>query len=985
MGLSGITSAASKVKSHVHRRTPVGQQAETKHRSFAVLTPTVNHIMENFFKQQIEPLSHIKRVPNCNKCPGCLTPDCKSCINCLDKPKYGGPGIRKQRCIYRVCENATTRDNKNEGEKQKCVACGEQRNEKARPLKFQRWDSDCTEVSESDSTPARKYYRSAVLSTAGDDSTTCVVGDAVQIDPETENSPQYFIILALFQLGGKQLMHGRLFDLASHSALCEAAHEHELFLMPGCVTLPINTIQTKIELSYMPPSPNWKNDGDIDTVATYGNFFWRLVWDAAHARFVAPDPQELPPYVCSDNHAFCLACTLPILSEDVKGSKDETGDGYVGVQLKGVDYYLNDCAFFLPSVWEFQLKFPKQQLDPINTDAEREADPTVYPEMFRKKTTAHSKVGGRSSLPYRVGRIVGVRRAKGSGSHRFLVRVRKFYRPEDTHLSEGETIGENFCRLHASEEEAEIDAKEIRGKCTVYYKDDVTCDLDSLVYKENCFYYDSMYDPETEKFSACKRLVKTPPMESEPKVMPLKCLDIFAGCGGLSAGLHEAGIAACNWGIEFEPVAAAAFQLNNPDAHVYAEDCNSLLKMVMQRDKGEKNVDDKHKDLPKRGEVDIIVGGPPCQGYSGMNRFSSGTYSKFKNSLVATYLSYLDYYRPRYFILENVRNFLFYKKQSVLKLALRLLIEARYSVTFGILQAAHYGVPQTRRRTIIIACAPGETLPKFPTPRFMFSKIGQDFNSYFMVGKTRFCTLSDPCAPFRRVTVRDAISDLPQPNTNGSPLAYLSEPLSHFQRLLRKGRNSVSDQVSKPCPPLIHARIERIPIEPGADWRDLPNIVVQLEDGTSAELLKYEFNDYKHGKGPEGQLRGVCNCATSPKAMCTEGDHQLYTLIPWCLPHTSSRHNNWAGLYGRLDLDGIFNTTVTVPEPMGKQGKVLHPTQHRLVSVRECARSQGFADAYKFNGTILERYKQVGNAVPPPLAHFIGLEIRKCLAGKAVQ
>ena len=59
------------------------------------------------------------------------------------------------------------------------------------------------------------------------------------------------------------------------------------------------------------------------------------------------------------------------------------------------------------------------------------------------------------------------------------------------------------------------------------------------------------------------------------------------------------------------------------------------------------------------------------------------------------------------------------------------------------------------------------------------------------------------------------------------------------------------------------------------------------------------------------------------------------------------RHNNWAGLYGRVEWDGFFSTTITNPEPMGKQGRVMHPSQNRVVSVRECARSQGFPDSYK--------------------------------------
>ena len=73
------------------------------------------------------------------------------------------------------------------------------------------------------------------------------------------------------------------------------------------------------------------------------------------------------------------------------------------------------------------------------------------------------------------------------------------------------------------------------------------------------------------------------------------------------------------------------------------------------------------------------------------------------------------------------------------------------------------------------------------------------------------------------------------------------------------------------------------------------------------------------------------------KAKC---DNQSNTLIPWCLPHSAHRNNQWSGLYGRLEWEGHFSTTVTDPEPMTKQGRVLHPEQHRVVSIRECARSQ---------------------------------------------
>ena len=73
-----------------------------------------------------------------------------------------------------------------------------------------------------------------------------------------------------------------------------------------------------------------------------------------------------------------------------------------------------------------------------------------------------------------------------------------------------------------------------------------------------------------------------------------------------------------------------------------------------------------------------------------------------QNSLVASYLSYCDYYRPRFFILENVRNFVSFKKSMVLKLTLSCLLAMGYQCTFGILQAGHYGVPQTRRRCVCV-------------------------------------------------------------------------------------------------------------------------------------------------------------------------------------------------------------------------------------------------------------------------------------------
>lgn len=94
------------------------------------------------------------------------------------------------------------------------------------------------------------------------------------------------------------------------------------------------------------------------------------------------------------------------------------------------------------------------------------------------------------------------------------------------------------------------------------------------------------------------------------------------------------GISETLWAIEMWEPAAQAFRLNNPGTTVFTEDCNILLKLVMS---GEKT-NSLGQKLPQKGDVEMLCGGPPCQGFSGMNRFNSRTYSTFKNSLVVSYL-----------------------------------------------------------------------------------------------------------------------------------------------------------------------------------------------------------------------------------------------------------------------------------------------------------------------------------------------------------
>ena len=141
--------------------------------------------------------------------------------------------------------------------------------------------------------------------------------------------------------------------------------------------------------------------------------------------------------------------------------------------------------------------------------------------------------------------------------------------------------------------------------------------------------------------------------------------------------------------MTFQNIFFSHFQANHPDGcEVIADDCNKVLREIMDRDQG---IQSTERNLPQKGQVDMICGGPPCQGFSIMNIFQESDESKFKNSLISSYLSYCDFFRPSYFILENVKNFAQFNGGRVLKLCMRALVMMGYQCQFGVLQAGNFG------------------------------------------------------------------------------------------------------------------------------------------------------------------------------------------------------------------------------------------------------------------------------------------------------
>ena len=389
----------------------------------------------------------------------------------------------------------------------------------------------------------------------------------------------------------------------------------------------------------------------------------------------------------------------------------------------------------------------------------------------------------------------------------------------------------------------------------------------------------------------------------------LTCMDLFAGCGGLTIGLGQAGFD-LRWANEMDVHSAETYRRAHFGCTVFQEDVTLLHKRLLDRD----------SDLPRPGDVDLVAGGPPCQGFSGYNRHRSATDPR--NSLVESFLDVVAHLSPRYVLMENVPGMLSLAKGRVPEMLLSALASLGYEARLGILQAGYYGVPQNRWRVFIVGSAQGSTLPAFPEPVYSFPR-----TTIFGATAFRANVVKPPESdvdmfwqPRPTVTVWDAISDLPQiTNGGGSDVAqYTTGPRCTYQEVLRSDSTSLFNHRCSRLGDLMLARCQAVPKRPGAGWLDLPD-------------------------------------ALKPKNLVRHGD------------------DRYANRFGRLHWSGTFNTILTEAHPYW--GRVIHPDQDRVISVRESARAQGFKDAVRFYGPLSSCYQQVGNAVPPPLGEALGREI----------
>ncbi|KAF8396032.1 hypothetical protein HHK36_017644 [Tetracentron sinense] len=351
--------------------------------------------------------------------------------------------------------------------------------------------------------------------------------------------------------------------------------------------------------------------------------------------------------------------------------------------------------------------------------------------------------------------------------------------------------------------------------------------------------------------------------------------------------------------------------------------------------------------LPLPGDVDVICGGPPCQGISGFNRFRNkeAPLEDSKNHQLVVFMDIVNYLKPKHVLMENVVDILRFAAGFLGRYALGRLVAMNYQARLGMMAAGCYGLPQFRMRKLSQYPLPThEVVVRGVIPtEFERNVVAYDENHPYKLEKA--------------LLLGDAISDLPPVHNdeNRDEMPYGSVAQTEFQRYIRLSKHDMATSIAtglKPSQKSMlydhrplqlneddYQRVCHIPKLKGANFRNLPGVVVRPDN-------KVEWDE------------------SIERVFLPSGKPLVPDYAMTFVRGTSSKP------FGRLWWDETVPTVVTRAEPHNQA--ILHPDQDRVLSIRENARLQGFPDFYKLCGPVKERYIQVGNAVAVPVARALG-------------
>lgn len=389
---------------------------------------------------------------------------------------------------------------------------------------------------------------------------------------------------------------------------------------------------------------------------------------------------------------------------------------------------------------------------------------------------------------------------------------------------------------------------------------------------------------------------------------PLNVVELFAGAGGMGLGFLLAnGHGETRFRIihsgELQPVYAQTLRWN----HSYLKE-NKLVagdavpNDVQARDLRRAKAVIK-SDVANAGGVDILIGGPPCQGFSSANR-NSWSSSNPNNQLVDTYLDYVELLKPRVLLMENVQGILWTRRhgagQSALSVAehvVKRLSAAGYLFFPKLLDAAWYGVPQHRNRFFLLG---------------LHKDMGYSREEFGTWGPFPRPT-HGPGTDVKFTTVYQAIADLPEVENGHSAVemdyGVPADSENEFLELMRMGatEGSISDHVVSRQADYVIERYEQIP--EGGNWENIIEMMTNY-------------------------------------AAVSRTHSNIYRRLKWQEPSITIGHY--------------------------RKSMIIHPKQHRGLSLREAARLQSFPDWFRFAGSsesleggLTHKQQQLANAVCP--------------------
>ncbi|KAF8866246.1 hypothetical protein BDZ45DRAFT_668084 [Acephala macrosclerotiorum] len=480
-----------------------------------------------------------------------------------------------------------------------------------------------------------------------------------------------------------------------------------------------------------------------------------------------------------------------------------------------------------------------------------------------------------------------------------------------------------------------IPASRIDGTCLVrFYKEsDIDQGLIPAPYNRNgignAFYI-------TTKVSGAKDVDVLQPIEDnvpssllqgfDPLVVPvqLRGMDLFCGGGNFGRGLEEGGALHNEWAVDINQNAMHTYAANLKDLQrtkLFYGSVNDLLSQAMRGNPKNSEL------IPAPGEVDFISAGSPCQGFSIMNTSRNNNQGLRNQSLVASVAAYVDFYRPKYGVLENVMSMAQKgrgRDEDVLSQLICAIVGLGYQLQLFVLDSWSCGMPQSRSRLFVSFAAPGFELLEHPKLSHSHPPLKErDRGLGKMANGESFGKRIRGPTPFEFVSAGTALADLPNIG-DGSTYQCIKSP-EHVV----------------PVAPTVNQRrqISAIPTHPRG-----MNFITAWAGGKGV-LTPEQVACFPLYKG-NGELKE--NCSPGSKA------------------------------FGRALPKGLMTTIlVTCRVQDSRTGRVMHWDENRTFTTMEAKRAQGFPDDEVLLGDAKDGWKILGNSVARGVALVIGLALRE--------